>query len=969
MAQEFSVEAVLSAVDKSFSSTMNQALNNVYKLGQSTNNTAGGVRSAGGSMMGTFKGVAAGMGAVQIASKAWDVVKNSMGGAISRFDTLNKYPVVMHALGYSMGDTAKSSKILQKGIDGLPTSLDEITASAQQLGPLTGSATKAAKSAVALNNAFLASGASSADASRGLQQYTQMMSTGKVDLMSWRTLMETMPTALRAVAKSFGFTGKSAEMDLYNALSKGKISVDQLNDAFIRLNGGSNGFAALAKKNSAGIGTSFANLKNSVIKNLANMLTYIDQGFKNAGFGSIASTLDSMKNGINAAFTAIGPVVAEATTVILNFAKIVSSALNNKIFQGAAIGVLGFIGAFKSINGVIAIVMRLRSAFVALSVIAKAGNLAMAFSEAMSTLAKTSKIAAAAQAAFNAVAAANPYVLIAAAIIAVVAALTFFFAKTKTGQRLWQGFVSFLSSAWETLKSVASTVWNAIAGFISGAVEKAKAVWQGLQNVVSTVWNAITSFISNAVEKIKAVWQPIGEFFSNLWNSIKEVAVGAWNGFISSIQPIIEAFKNLWSALSDFFSVLWQGIVAIATPIWQGFVITISTVVAAVKAVWSGITSFFSSLWQGIVSIAGTIWQGIVTVISVIVNTVKTLWSGITSFFSTLWQGVVTVATTVWQIIVTVVQNAWNNTVALWQTFVTIMATIWQNVVTVAQTVWQVLVTVISAVWNIIVTVVSTAINVVAGIIQAVTAAIQGDWSGAWEAIMGVTSTIWNGIKSIVSTVMNAIKGVISALMNGIKSVFSNGWNAAKNVTSNGINACKDAVANIAKTMISVGKDFVNGFIKGVTSMISAAVDAVMSLGRKAVDTAKSFFKIGSPSRVMMQYGRWFTEGFAIGVTDEIRMVKQAVTAMSKAAMVNPSLSPAGLQDSLSRLNGSVSGNYNGTLTMQDSTLQMQNNQLLRQLVDKSGDVYMDGTPVGHIVAPTVSQDLGQGVSLKGRWS
>lgn len=900
MAQEFSVEAVLSAVDKSFSSTMNQALNNVYKLGQAANNTAGGVSSAGGSMMGTFKGVAAGMGAVQIASKAWDVVKNSMGGAISRFDTLNKYPVVMHALGYSMADTAKSSKILQKGIDGLPTSLDEITASAQQLGPLTGNATKAAKSAVALNNAFLASGASSADASRGLQQYTQMLSTGKVDLMSWRTLMETMPTALRAVAKSFGFTGKSAEMDLYNALQKGKISVNQLNDAFIKLNGGSNGFAVLAKKNSAGIGTSFENLKNSVVKNLANMLTFIDQGFKNAGFGSIASTLDSMKNGINAAFTAIGPVVAGATTVILNFAKMVSSALNNKIFQGAAIGVLSFIGAFKSINGVIAIVMRLRSAFVALSVIAKAGNLAMAFSEAMKTLAKSSKVAAAAQAAFNAVATANPYVLIAAAIIAVVAALAFFFTKTKTGQKLWQGFVSFLSSAWQSLQSIASTVWNAIATFVTGAVEK-----------------------------VKAAWQPIGEFFNNLWNTIKEVAVGAWNGFISSIQPIVEAFKNLWSALSDFFSTLWQRIVAVATPIWQGLVTVIGAVVAVIKGIWSGLSAFFSVLWQGII----------------------------------------TVATPIWQMLVTVVQSVWTVIVAIWQNFVTIMATIWQNVVTVAQTVWQVLVTVVSTVWNIIVTVVSTAINVIAGIITAIMAAITGDWSGAWDAIMGVASTIWSGIKSIVSSVMNAIKSVISSLMNGIKSVFSNGWNAAKTVTSNGINACKNAVANIANTMVSVGRDFVNGFIKGVTSMIGAAVSAVMSLGRKAVDTAKSFFKIGSPSRVMMQYGNWFTEGFAIGITDEIRTVKQAVTAMSKAAMVSPSLSPTGFQDSLSRLNGSVSSNYNGTLTMQDSTLQMQNNQLLRQLVNKSGDVYMDGAPVGHIVAPTVSQDLGQGVSLKGRWS
>lgn len=897
MAQEFSVEAVLSAVDKSFSSTMNQALNNVYKLGQASNSTAGTVGSAGNGMMSTLKGVAGGMGVVAVASKAWDVVKNSVGGAVSRFDTLNKYPVVMKALGYSMSDTAKSSQILQKGIDGLPTSLDEITASAQQLGPLTGSATKAAKSAVALNNAFLASGASSGDASRGLQQYTQMLSTGKVDLMSWRTLMETMPTALRAVAKSFGFTGKSAEMDLYNALSKGKISVDQLNDAFIKLNGGSNGFAALAKKNSAGIGTSFENLKNSVVKNLANMLTAIDQGFKNAGFGSIAQVLDNMKNGINSAFAVIGPVVTNATVIILNFAKMLQSAFSNQIFQTAVVGVLGFIAAFAGITKIIAMLKTLRTALMVGKALMLMATGSKAAASALTFLAQESKIAAAAQAVLNAVTAMNPYVTIAAAILAVVAALVFFFTKTKTGQQIWAGFVSWLSSAWQNLKSIASTVWNAIADFVSGAVEK-----------------------------VKAVWQPIGEFFSNLWNTIKEVAVGAWNGFISSIQPIVEAFKNLWNALSDFFSTLWQGIVAIATPIWQALVVVIGAIVVVIMGLWSGLTAFFSVLWQGIVA----------------------------------------VATPIWQILVTVIQGVWTVIVAMWQNFVTIMATIWQNVVTVATTVWQVLVTVIQTVWTVIVTVVSTAINVVAGIIQAITAAIQGDWSGAWDAIQGVVSTVWNAITSIVSTAGNALKGIIVAIMNGIKSVFSNGWNAAKAVTSNGINACKNAVANIAKTMVSVGRDFVQGFINGVTSMISSAVNAVMNLGRKAVDAAKSFFKIGSPSRVMMQYGRWFTEGFAIGITDEVRMVKQAVDTMSKAASVNPSL---GLQDSLRGLNGSVNSNYSGSLTMQDSSLQMQNNALLRQLVNKSGNVYMDGQQVGHITAPVVSQDLGQRVDFKGRWS
>lgn len=897
MAQEFSVEAVLSAVDKSFSSTMNQALNNVYKLGQSTNNTANGVRNSGNSMMGTFKGVAAGMGAVQIASKAFDMVKGSISGAISRIDTLANSSRVFDNMGFGANQTKAAMNGLQASIKGLPTSLDSAVQGVQILAASTGNLKQSQQVYSALNDSIIGFGGSTADVQNAVIQLSQAFANGKVDGMTWISMMNSnMGPVLNAVAKKMGMT----TAELKDGLSSGKISVEDFQKALIDLDknggGGLKSLHKIAQDSTAGIGTSLENAKTAVTRGVGDMINSFNDFTQQVTGSGIAEHIANIGSLAERGLQQMGTALQSVAPLVKGVADTLKAAFGNDIFKSLSMGVLTFIGSFA---GATVVIGTLKNIAATLKIVNAAGSLAEA-SAGLKGLAESSKIAAGALKIVNMAMVAGPWGIIAAAIAAVVAALVFFFTKTKTGQQIWSSFVSFLSSAWQTLKSVASTVWNAIAGFVSGAVEK-----------------------------IKAVWQPIGEFFGNLWNTIKEVAVGAWNGFISSIQPIVEAFKNLWSALSDFFSTLWQGIVAIATPIWQALVVVIGAIVVVIMGIWQGLSAFFSVLWQGIVA----------------------------------------VATPIWQILVTVIQGVWTVIVAMWQNFVTIMATIWQNVVTVAQTVWQVLVTVISAVWNIIVTVVSTAINVVAGIIQAVTAAIQGDWSGVWEAIMGIASAIWDGITSIISTAGNAIKGVIVALMNGIKSVFSSGWNAAKTVTSNGINACKNAVANIANTMVSVGRDFVNGFIKGVTGMIGAAVSAVMSLGRKAVDTAKSFFKIGSPSRVMMQYGNWFTEGFAIGITDEIRTVKQAVTAMSKAAMVSPSLSPAGFQDSLSRLNGSVSSNYNGTLTMQDSTLQMQNNQLLRQLVNKSGDVYMDGAPVGHIVAPTVSQDLGQGVSLKGRWS
>lgn len=597
-----SVRAVLSAYDESFSSTLEEAIKSINKFDNQTIASSQAVSDSGSRISNTFKSMVGAISTVAVAGKAWDVVKNSMGGAIERFDTLNKYPVVMKALNYSTQDVAKSTSILAKGIDGLPTSLQDVTSVAQQLAPLTGSAKKASQSAIALNNAFLASGASVADTSRGLQQYTQMLSTGKVDLMSYRTLMETMPIALRKVANSFGFTGKSAEQDLYNALQSGQITVDQLNDRFIKLNGGVNGFAQLAKKNSEGIGTSFANLKNAVVKNLANMLSAIDNGFKQAGLGSIAQVLDNMKESINAAFQVIGPVVTNATVVILNFAKVVGgalkSALSNDIFRSFVVGLLGFIGAFKGIGVAVGILAKLKTALNVGHALVAIASGSKAAASALTFMAQSSKLAAAAQAALDAVAEINPYVLIAEAILAVAAALTYFFTQTKTGRALWQSFTTWLSGA-----------------------------WQGLVGIATTVWNTISNDVIACVNGIKAAWTGISTFFISLWTSITTNASIFWNSLVIIVTTVVNLIQAAWSGFSAFMGSLWDGIVAVASGVWNGLVAVISgawnTSVSVINGAISIVRSVISSGFNGAKAIVQGAMNAMRSVISSIWNAIK----------------------------------------------------------------------------------------------------------------------------------------------------------------------------------------------------------------------------------------------------------------------------------------------------------------------------------------------------------
>lgn len=302
-----------------------------------------------------IKNFSVGAVAFKAVSSAMNLVSQSMDKAIDRFDTLQRFPKVMKSLGHSSKDVASSTKLLAEGIEGLPTTLDTVVGTTQKLTSMTGDLKKSTKLTLALNNAFLASGASTEDASRGLQQYSQMLSAGKVDMQSWKTLQETMPYALQKTAESFGFAGASAQKDFYSALQDGKITFDDFSKRLIELNKGTNGFAEMAKKNSEGIKTSFGNIVNAVAKGIANVIAEFDKMSKAVTGKSIAQNLDSIKGAVNSTFNVIISVIRGATPIVkglvsvLSFLKPVLDPLIS-VFTGVVGAVLLFKGAMLGLS-------------------------------------------------------------------------------------------------------------------------------------------------------------------------------------------------------------------------------------------------------------------------------------------------------------------------------------------------------------------------------------------------------------------------------------------------------------------------------------------------------------------------------------------------------------------------------------------------------------------------------------------
>ncbi len=821
--ESYSVQAVLSAVDKNFSQTFASATRAADSFGNNTTKSTG----LGGKGMIKFGAVAG--AATAVVSKALSVVTSNVGNAVDRFDTLNKYPVVMKALGYSTQDTGKSMKLLSNGIDGLPTSLNEITSAAQQFAPLTGSATSGAKAALALNDAFLASGASVADTSRGMQQYTQMLATGKVDMQSWRTLQETMPIALRKTANAFGFTGKSAEQDLFKALQSGQITIDDLNKKFVELDKGQNGFSTLARKNSVGIKTSFTNLGTAVTKGLAGTLTAIDNGLKNAKLGGIADLINNMKGGINTAFDAINSTITTYIPVIVNTIKTLFDFVksNASWITPLVIGIGTFVVAMKTMMTIISIVSTVGKAYTALKTAMAVGKAvsgvitgSKAAASALTFMAGKSKLAAFA---LKMLSGPFPFMIIIAAITAVVAALVWFFTQTKTGKKIWSDFTKWLGDVWNGLVDIVSSVGQAIVDGWNAAVDGVKNVWSGIGDFFSGVWNGIVSGITGA-------WNGVASFFSNLWN-----------GIVQGLQPVFGAISQGWQNMVTNLSGIWNGIVEIATGIWNllkdvimGPILLVLDLVTGnftqlgidAQNIWNNIVSSLQGIWNGIISIATGVWDNIVRAVNtawdLISSTAQNTWNAIVSFLTGLWNGIVNTAKSFANNVVNGVKNAWNALPGF-------ASSLWNSVRSAASSIWNAISSTLRNLAN-------SAINGV---------------KGAWSGITGWASSVWNGVKSVIRGAMNFDLGAAGrAIMDSFFSGLVSAWGKVQSFVggiASWIRRHKGPIQYDRKLLIPAGNAIMNGLNAGlvdnfktvqknVSGMAGSILDAATSVGNLATN-------------------------------------------------------------------------------------------------------------------------------------
>ena len=168
---------------------------------------------------------------------------------------------------------------------------------------------------------------------------------------------------------------------------------------------------------------------------------------------------------------------------------------------------------------------------------------------------------------------------------------------------------------------------------------------------------------------------------------------------------------------------------------------------------------------------------------------------------------------------------------------------------------------------------------------------------GAGLMVVGAAlMVVASGLAAVGVAVMMLVTMFIMAgtiMVTAITSAMSNVVNSVRNGISNAVNAAR----SFAGSLVSVGRDLIQGLVNGIKSMIGAAVNAVSNVAGKVVSAAKSFFHLGSPSKLFNQFGRWLDQGLAIGLNHDADIAANASASMAEgvvaaASDMTPTLNP-----------------------------------------------------------------------------
>lgn len=480
---------------------------------------------------------------------AFDVTAEQAGDMMAKWRSafkLNQQDVVALAdkINYLGNTTAASAPLIS----------DVVT----RIGPLGEIGGVASGEIAALGASMIATGVQSDVAATGIKNLILGMTAGEGATKSQAAAFQQLGFDAADMAKRMQTDAKGAIMDVFRALQS--LPKDQQASVLADLFG---------KESIGAIAPLLTNLDalESNFKKVGDASQYAGsmEAEYQARSRTTANQLQLAKNAIVAVGIGIGSALLPAINGVLNAIIPVVSAFANWAQQNQGI-VQTMVALAASFAGVLLAarsLLAIRAGFnmlketarlfytvnqngqIVLRGAAMASNI---FKAGLSGLGTAFRLAATGARALALALMANPIIAIVAVIIAVVAAIIYFW---NTNEQ----FRAAVIAIWNNIVSFGMSLFSALAAFFTG-------VWNGLVAIATAVWSGIMTVATMAVSVIMDIISAFGAFFTGVWNGCLAIASAVWDAISSFVSAAASVIEGIISALVDYISSAWDSAVA-----------------------------------------------------------------------------------------------------------------------------------------------------------------------------------------------------------------------------------------------------------------------------------------------------------------------------------------------------------------------------------------------------------------------
>ena len=364
---------------------------------------------------------------------------------------------------------------------------------------------------------------------------------------------------------------------------------------------------------------------------------------------------------------------------------------------------------------------------------------------------------------------------------------------------------------------------SSIASALSGIGSLLTNPWTLAIVAIVAVGAALWAFFTKT-EQGKAMWQSFSTFLIGLWNAISPALIATWN-------TLSAAFASIWQSLVTIIQpiiTIFTQLAPILMPILQGIALTAIAAFTGIVTGIAGALGVLATVISGALSVIAAVWSAIWNSLSAIVSSAFTIVGTIISTAMAVIKGIIVLA-------LAVISGNWSGA--------------WNAIKGIASTIWNGIKTIISSVLSVIKTIISSGINVIKSIWNAGVNALKSVVSAVWNTIKSVFSAGVAFIKSVVHVDLGAAgEAIMKSLLNGLKRA----WEDVKKFVG-GIGKWiadhKGPISYDRRLLIPHGKAVMLGFNEGlmkqfgnvqsnVSAMASQVADS-MQIKLPAIDTSQ----------------------------------------------------------------------------------------------------------------------------------